>query len=897
MTSNHYMTCKKSIFRLWILVLLLMVSINVIFSQEVPQIISFESSDYYAAHQNWMISQDCEGLIYIANSDGVLIYNGMDWQKITMPNRQRPRAVYLGSDCKMYAGGFEYFGYINNEIRPHPRFVSLTDSILTASNQEIWNIMGIDDEIIFQSFSNIYRYNANMGINPIVTPTNIMLGASINKHIYVPRIEQGIYQLKGDSLSLIEQSQWLPARSKIASMTKGNSGDDLVIGTQFNGLFTLSRNVVLELKKSINTHLKKEQINKILSLENGDYAIGTILNGLYITDSIFNIKYHINKENGLINNTVLSLFQDKVGDLWVGMDKGINLIKLKNANRFHYDRKGVLGNVFTSIFYNDQLYLGTNQGLFRQSTKGNYTLVENSQGQTWSLLEADGDLLIGHNNGTFQLLDDRCVKICEETGGWDMFEVEPGIVLQSTYNGLITLAKTNGRWQLKQKLKNGGLQISKFRIENGTILGNFSNYGLCILKLNNSYSEVLETIKLDEIDGVPLQDGLIFTLPPDPLGLIVDGKVYALQENKLVEVTADKKIIFEKSLQYNSLISNIKTHDPAINTNFIDQSKYPEKLLLGTDDGYMSVFNEGDWTSNSSIELDYYMINGKVVEEQNPDFDPNENDLIVQLASKVYDITHYFGEFRLNGWDTSYYPIPENGKLEFLNLDDGDYELLIKDQSSNVEQVLSFSISPHWYESKIGFLLYFLLGLTLLYIVNKKAQRQYRKEQEALIMAQQKELETAQMKARNENLEKEILYKSKMLANSTLALAQKNKMLGDLRAVIQKETANGKSISIIKNKIYQLIDRNINNNKDWEIFEQNFAAVHKNFLDQLKVICPQITTGELKLAAYIKMNLVSKEIAPLLNISVRSIENKRYRLRKKLGVDKDKSLKEFLMML
>ena len=142
----------------------------------------------------------------------------------------------------------------------------------------------------------------------------------------------------------------------------------------------------MELKSSLNSHLKKEQINKILLLDNGDYAIGTILNGLYITDSSMNIKHHLNKENGLINNTVLSLFQDSVGDLWVGMDKGINLLKLKNTNRFYYDRKGDLGSIFTSIKYRDHTYLGTNQGLFRQTPNGEYELVENSQGQTWSTL-------------------------------------------------------------------------------------------------------------------------------------------------------------------------------------------------------------------------------------------------------------------------------------------------------------------------------------------------------------------------------------------------------------------------------------------------------------------------------------------------------------------------------
>lgn len=881
----------------WIIIILFLVSLNNIHAQEVPQIISFDRSDYYAAHQNWMISQDCAGLIYVANTDGVLIFNGMDWQTISMPNRQKPRAIYLGEDCRMYVGGFEFFGYINNEDRSRPTFVSLVENSLIDTNQEIWNIIKAKDKILFQSFSNIYTFDEDDGVQPIATPTNIMLGENIDGHIYIPRIKQGIYQLKGATMHLMDRSLELPDNSKIAALANGNGTKNILIGTQYNGLFLLSDDKLEVVSSTINSRLKKEQINKILRLSNGDYAIGTILNGLYITDNTLKIKYHINKENGLTNNTVLALFQDKVGDLWVGLDKGVNLVKLKNKNRFYYDRKGQLGNVFTSIIYKGQLYLGTNQGLFRQFPNGKYELVANSQGQTWSLLEVDGDLLIGHNNGTFQLIEGRFVKICEETGGWAMSEVQPGIVLQATYNGLITLERKSGTWQLRQRVLNGGLQISKFRIENNIILGYFPNYGVCILTMDDAYSEVFSERKLSDIDGTSLQDEMTLTLPPDPIGFIVDHEVFKLHKDSIVKINPDTHHLFEKSLEYKSLISNIKSQYRATNTEFVNHSKFPETLLIGTDEGYMFAANEADKSSDNALVLDYITINGKMVIERNPDFEPNEKDLIVQLASKEFSMTQNISEYQLKGWNTKYYNVPKNGRLSFPNLDDGEYELLIKDPSSNTARLLTFNISPHWYESNVGYLLYLLLGLALLFVVNKLAQRQHRKEQEALIQTQQKELETAQIKARNENLEKEVLYKSKMLANSTLALAKKNKMLGELRAVIQKESLNGDSDSFPKNKIYNLIDRNINSDKDWEIFERNFAAVHKNFLDQLRIICPEISTGELKLAAYIKMNLASKEIAPLLNISVRSIENKRYRLRKKLGVDKEKSLKEYLMML
>ena len=81
--------------------------------------------------------------------------------------------------------------------------------------------VGAGNKVVFQSFSNIYSYGELQGVRTITTPTNIMLGTSINEQIYIPRIEQGIYILKEDSVSLIEQSLQLPAKSKIASMAKG----------------------------------------------------------------------------------------------------------------------------------------------------------------------------------------------------------------------------------------------------------------------------------------------------------------------------------------------------------------------------------------------------------------------------------------------------------------------------------------------------------------------------------------------------------------------------------------------------------------------------------------------------------------------------------------------------
>lgn len=136
-----------------------------------------------------------------------------------------------------------------------------------------------------------------------------------------------------------------------------------------------------------------------------------------------------------------------------------------------------------------------------------------------------------------------------------------------------------------------------------------------------------------------------------------------------------------------------------------------------------------------------------------------------------------------------------------------------------------------------------------------------------------------------------------MLANSTMALVQKNKMLSELKNNINNLGSDNADINHIRQKLQHQIDLNLNSDADWDIFEENFERVHEDFLKKLKQLSPLLSAGEIRLAAYIRMNLLSKEIAPLMHISIRSVENKRYRLRKKLGLPSNESLSDYFMRL
>jgi len=151
----------------------------------------------------------------------------------------------------------------------------------------------------------------------------------------------------------------------------------------------------------------------------------------------------------------------------------------------------------------------------------------------------------------------------------------------------------------------------------------------------------------------------------------------------------------------------------------------------------------------------------------------------------------------------------------------------------------------------------------------------------------------------NERTKFEKLHRDKELANQTMDLIRKNKFLVKITEELEKVTQLS-SNETVNNKIktlIQKINKEIDNDKQWEIFETAFDDVHEDFLKRLKQKYPSLTPKELKLCAYLRLNISTKELAPLMNISIRGVEICRYRVRKKLEINRDESLTKMIMDL
>ncbi|MDT0608575.1 tetratricopeptide repeat protein [Croceitalea rosinachiae] len=151
-------------------------------------------------------------------------------------------------------------------------------------------------------------------------------------------------------------------------------------------------------------------------------------------------------------------------------------------------------------------------------------------------------------------------------------------------------------------------------------------------------------------------------------------------------------------------------------------------------------------------------------------------------------------------------------------------------------------------------------------------------------------------KLEKEKVDAELAFKKKELTTHALNLARKNEVLESLKQKAQELKENEES-----KKGYQQLIRTINfdlqDDNNWENFSRYFEEVHKDFNSNVKTKYPQVTSNELRLLALLKMNLSSKEIANILNISAEGIKKARYRLRKKLDITTEDSLQDLVLSL
>ena len=926
-------------------VLVLLTSLAVS-AQEHPPVMSYTPDSYGANNQNWSISQTSDQTMYFANNSGLLEFDGMNWNLYPVPNNSIVRSV-KAIDNLIYTGSYMDFGVWKRNKKSVLEYTSLVKSldIKLSEDEQFWDIIKLDDWLIFQSLSRIYLVNELTKETTFIESDHVISNIfEIDGVLFFNKANKGIYKIINGNVELVTKDPRVVSNSLVGVI---ELNDQLLIMTASNGFYFFEDNKLIPWKIDPSVDLKSLTIYSTTKLRDNSIVIGTVSNGLYHLSAEGDLKYDLNFEKGLSNNTVLSVFEDYQSNLWLGLDIGISHINLSSQFVVYNDKKGAIGTVYTSVVFENYLYLGTNQGLFykQRDVDSDFSFVQGTNGQVWNLKVLDDQLFCGHDRGTFLIKNQKLqYSIGQSPGTWDFKTLitNPSIILQGNYNGLSLLEKTQGKWRYRNKIK--GFDISsRFYYQIGNqIFVNHELRGLQGLTLNEDLTAVTKTSNITPVLNGKGSNFLKFsksffhtssegvykfnpaTLEFTESALFKD----VLKEFSILTTIMDIKdseglkwcfaddnilIISTGSITKTPKVEVIPVAMANINkvvSGFENLTKIgTDEYLLGSAYGYF-IFNSEAPKPNhlynlkiNSIKVSKTNEDKRLLDVQDvPRLDPNQNNIYINYSIPHYDnIVSKKYSYKLEGWSNDWSDWQSESQQVFENLPFGSYEFKVKGKVGNSDTLntasYSFVINRPWYLSNILITIYVILFIVLWIVVHNVYKRYYRKQQEKLLQKSQeqlaiKELETTQklMQLKNEKLELDIDSKNRELAVSTMSLIKKNEFLNSIKSEL-KEKDNKQDIK----KVIKIIDKNLNNTDDWKLFEEAFNNADKDFLKLIKEKHPALTPNDLRLCAYLRLNLSSKEIAPLLNISPRSVEVKRYRLRKKMDLPHESSLTNYIL--
>jgi DNA-binding CsgD family transcriptional regulator/ligand-binding sensor domain-containing protein len=934
----------------------------------VPYVQNYSKTIYQAGNKNWSVVRDASGVMYFGNSGGLLSFDGRYWNLYRMPHKEIVRAVAADDKGRIYGGGFGEFGYWAYNNAGRFTYHSLSQQLPAARRptDEIWKIYVDGQRVLFQSFSAIYIYEKGK-LSVIQAGKPFLFLFKAGARCFVEVISEGLYELKGQRLHLVPTSKTLGNSGVLSVLPYGKKG--FLIGTAKNGLFHYDGHQIKPWHNQANDFLKNYQLNNGALVQGKFFAYGTILNGLVLLDEAGNMVQQINKRGGLQNNTVLSLYTDQHQNLWAGLDNGIDRIEMNSPLYFYFDKGGRFGTVYTSIVHDQKLYLGTNQGLYytdwqdkaRPALASDFKLIPGSQGQVWDLSLFDGQLLCGHNEGTFRVKGGQLEKISDIKGGWGIRKLphHPDVLLQGTYTGLAVYRRdSGGNWSFSHQV--AGFNAPSLYVEpdaKGQVWVSHAYRGLYRLTLSADLKEATQVRNFDRVQGLPgnyntnifnLEGQIVFS---SDAGFYIYDEIsnkfspYEALNHKLGPFASSNKIIKAQGKKYwfinHGKIGLADLGEPGkikldassfsiLNGRMVESyesiSRIRDNLyVISVDEGFVFYNARARPQPQKTIPrvlirrventTDHTTIlteNGQAKADMQVPYSRNDINIFFALPYYQQATTRY--QYFLEGYSRQWSDWTADTRKGYTNLEPGQYRFLVKarvnEGPASPVTVLTLTVLPPWYATGWAWLLYGVLALALalflkyLYRLKLQAdqlrmqQKMEREKQEAL---KQEALNNAQkiVHLKNEQLKSELAGKSRELANSALHIVAKNELLQNIQQELLqlKDTAGRKLPEEQLRKIQQVIAEGRSEERDWDLFENSFNEAHENYFKKLKAGHAELTPNDLKLCAYLRMNMSSKEIASLLNITVRGVEIRRYRLRKKLNLDHEKNLVEFLLEL
>lgn len=885
--------------------------------------------------QIWSIAEGVSGFIFAATNEGLVLFDGVRWRVCSTSNDQIIRSLYFDKiSGRLYSAGVNNFGFWMMNHFGDMEYTSLfSNHNVKEQSIDFWRIVprANSKTIYFQTHTGIYSYDPATNSSSLMQLPQGVVGYSfaVMNDVYI-QIGQKLYTLNANHTLM----PVCDIQSRVVAMI--GDGFETLVAIERHGIFKLSAGKLTSVSNTLNAMLSGAKINCFMSYLDG-YLVGTTKGGLFVLDANWQAVRTNYTVDDLNTQTILSIYVDSRSDIWLGFNSGLAKIDISSNEKYVYSRE--LGQVESIQVAADKVLVATNKGLFEIREPDNRVVqVEGSSGATWKITKLGESVFVLSDRGMFEYTSTG-LKQVHNKGVIDLsrMELQSEYCIVSNYVGISLYHYKDSQLSFVTDIEGyntypNGLTIDRY----DNIWLSVPGIGFQRIKLSSEGTKVAQIRDYNiDFDAKSFSKSIFTTTINGEFILYANNRAYSY------DVTTD-------SININEPVTNLLN---ICGRNLVCIEQFGNKIWYQTRDdiGYLELLsgsavkhsNIFGQNRTSRVTPKFFSISDNTAVGFNNSIGFTKGKkaqperIVIGKAEAVgtsrqitYDRREKVFEVPFSMNNLKIYPvsIPRGSMVDYRVSSTGNEWTTIKLQDCILISALSatthtieirpsgvtdrqsyasmvVSIAPPWYISRVAILVYFLLFITIILLLRAYYRRSNRIQQQQLTAKQNEALERETLRRdkqiaelQKEQIKMELRQKDKKLANITMNGIKINNILNELKVdIVDIQTSESQSVIRQKvQKVVRKINTQLSNEDDWKRSESYFNAIYDGLLDRLRTRYPSLTKTDLKLCVYIKLNHTTKEIAELMNISPRSIEMARYRLKKKLGLSATDTIEQIL---
>ncbi len=739
-----------------------------------PFITNYHSNLFSASVQNRSITQDRYGRIYVANLNGIYLFDGKYWTQISLPNSGSVYSLLKSSTGIIYVGGNGELGYLYETGNGEIIYKSLKGLLKNEDGNfnEVWSLIEINNQIFFCTNSTLFCFSNGAIKSYRPEGEKFHTFFKINNYLYVREQGVGIKVMVNNQLRFIDSSAQF-SNIKIYSILPFTNNEFLMASR--NGLFKLYHNEKNP-TKSLFKKLPNEndpwfidnEVTCGATINKNSFAFGSSKNGVIVLNADLIFTGKVNSSNGLIDDNIKSIYTDINNNIWLALNSGVAMCELNSPLTNWSKQEGINGVVESSVIFKKQIYVATDKGVLKLNSISNRFEATKITEQAWDLKVYNDELFIGTVNGFYSVNKNDEVNLIYEGNIYTIyFDDLRRLFYLGGEDMLVSLKYINAKFNISRPFNvKGNIRSVTRNMEGFIITGNESD-GIYVI--DNKFKISQLTTK----NGLPSNnENFVFNVN----NKIVIGTdsgfyewsyknpnivVYSNEFNKLRKKSSITKCNYYQSSIWFS--ENVLSKDQYLNSrvnkltkvsdDYVENTSYlkritglaathflfdSNKVYISTNQGLFCAENDKPFLTTSffailtdvrfsSFTNTKYILKNYTKSAYNYpkvlDFENNEFHVTPSATNYYGDNNKMEYSYYLEGKEIGYCDWVKNQHIDYSDLKEGSYKFFLraKDPLGTISQTvsLSFTISPPWYRSIIAYIIYVLCFILIMYGIIK----------------------------------------------------------------------------------------------------------------------------------------------------------------------------------